>query len=317
MYGYGLVSGTDHSAGADLLGIDPTREQQISRFHTRLTSGRFLNPQATDGANEVVLGEKLASTIAVEPGSEIILLTQAADGSMGNDLYTVVGILRTGSEAIDRNTVLMPLAASQELLSLTSNRIHEIGVLTTTADMASAFAGRLESQLGGTLPIRVRAWPELSPALADYVQMNESSNTFLFAIIFLVAIIGVMNTMLMAVFERTRECGVLMALGLRPTAMTLLIVLEASLLAGVSVALGACLGGPLVWYLQTYGLDLRTVMGELSMAGVVLDPIWYGQHDFPTYLRAALGLALVAVVSALYPAIRAARFRPVEAMRRV
>ena len=317
VYGYGLVSGTDHSAGADLLGIDPAREQQISRFHTRLTSGRFLNPQATDGANEVVLGEKLASTIAVEPGSEIILLTQAADGSMGNDLYTVVGILRTGSEAIDRNTVLMPLAASQELLSLTSNRIHEIGVLTTTADMASAFAGRLESQLGGTLPIRVRAWPELSPALADYVQMNESSNTFLFAIIFLVAIIGVMNTMLMAVFERTRECGVLMALGLRPTAMTLLIVLEASLLAGVSVALGACLGGPLVWYLQTYGLDLRTVMGELSMAGVVLDPIWYGQHDFPTYLRAALGLALVAVVSALYPAIRAARFRPVEAMRRV
>ena len=74
---------------------------------------------------------------------------------------------------------------------------------------------------------------------------------------------------------------------------------------------------PLVWYLQTYGLDLRTVMGELSLAGVVLDPIWYGQHDFPTYLRAALGLALVAVVSALYPAIRAARFRPVEAMRRV
>lgn len=317
VYGYGLVSGTDHSAGADLLGIDPTREQQISRFHTRLTSGRFLNPQATDGANEVVLGEKLASTIAVEPGSEIILLTQAADGSMGNDLYTVVGILRTGSEAIDRGTVLMPLAASQELLSLTANRIHEIGVLTTTADMASAVAGRLESQFGGTLPIRVRAWPELSPALADYVQMNEGANTFLFAIIFLVAIIGVMNTMLMAVFERTRECGVLMALGLRPMSMTLLIVLEASLLAGVSVALGAGLGGPLVWYLQTYGLDLRTVMGELSMAGVVLDPIWYGQHDFPTYLRAALGLALVAVVSALYPAIRAARFRPVEAMRRV
>ena len=147
--------------------------------------------------------------------------------------------------------------------------------------------------------------------------MNESSNTFLFIIIFLVAIIGVMNTMLMAVFERTRECGVLMALGLRPTAMTLLIVLEASLLAGVSVALGAGLGGPLVWYLQTHGLDLRTVMGELSVAGVVLDPIWYGQHDFPTYVRAALGLALVAVVSALYPAIRAARFRPVEAMRRV
>lgn len=317
VYGYGLVSGGDHSAGADLLGIDPAREQQISRFHTRLTKGRFLNQQATNGANEVVLGAKLANTIAAKPGSEIILLTQAADGSIGNDLYTVVGILRTGSEAIDRGTVLMPLDATQELLSLTANRIHEIGVLTTTADVASTVATRLESQLNGTLPVRVRAWPELSPALAAYVQMSEGSNTFLFSIVFLVAIIGVINTMLMAVFERTRECGVLMALGLRPMYMTLLIVLEASLLAGVSVGLGVSLGGPLVWYLQAYGLDLRNVMGELSMAGVVIDPTWYGRHDFPAYIQAAVGLAGVAVVSALYPAIRAARFRPVEAMRRV
>ena len=99
--------------------------------------------------------------------------------------------------------------------------------------------------------------------------------------------------------------------------MTLLIVLEAGLLAGVSVSLGAVLCGPLVWYLQAHGLDLRAVMGELSMAGVVIDPIWYGRHDFATYVQAALGMTLVAVVAALYPAIRAARFRPVEAMRRV
>ncbi len=317
VYGDALVSGGNHSAGAELLGIDPGRERQISRFHTRLTKGRFLGRQAAGIAHEVVLGEKLASTIAAEPGSEIILLTQAADGSIGNDLYTVVGILRTGSEAIDRGTVLMPLGATQELLSLAANRVHEIGVLTTSADVAGAVATRLESRLGGTLPVRVRAWPELSPALADYVQMSEGSNAFLFSVVFLVAIIGVMNTMLMAVFERTRECGVLMALGLRPLSMTLLIVLEAGLLAGVSVSLGAVLCGPLVWYLQAHGLDLRAVMGELSMAGVVIDPIWYGRHDFATYVQAALGMTLVAVVAALYPAIRAVRFRPVETMRRV
>ncbi len=317
VYGYGLVSGGEYSAGADLLGIDPVREQQISSFHTRLAKGRFLNQQAKNNANEVVLGEKLANTIAAKLGSEIILLTQAADGSIGNDLYTVVGILRTGSEAIDRGTVLMPLGATQELLSLAANRIHEVGVLTRTADVASGVASRLESQIGVTLPIRVRAWPELSPTLADYVQMSEGSNTFLFSIVFLVAIIGVMNTMLMAVFERTREYGVLMALGLRPMYMTLLVMLEASLLAGVSVALGAGFGGPLVWYLQAYGLDLRTIMGELSVAGVVIDPIWYGRHDFIIYIQAAVGLALVALVSALYPAIRVARLQPVEAMRRV
>ena len=167
------------------------------------------------------------------------------------------------------------------------------------------------------LRFRIRAWPELSPALAEYVQLSRSTNAILFSIVFLVAIIGVMNTMLMAVFERTREFGVLMALGLRPVYLVGLILIEALLLAGVSLALGATVGLPLLWYLQAYGLDLRSVMGELSMAGVVVDPIWYGQHDFPSYVQAALGLTGVAVVSALYPAFRAARFRPVEAMRRV
>ena len=317
VYGYGLVSSGRHSAGAELLGIDPEREQHISIFHTRLATGRFLDKHNPGGANEVVLGEKLANTITADLGAEIVLVTQAADGSIGNDLYTVVGILRTGAEATDRGTVLMPLAAAQDLLSLPANRIHEIGVMTTTAAAATAVATRLERDVGRTLAVQARAWPELSPALAEYVQLSQSSNTILFSIVFLVAIIGVMNTMLMAVFERTRECGVLMALGLRPVQMVLLIVFEAMLLAGLSVTLGVLLGAPLLWYLQVYGLDLRSVMGELSMAGVVVDPIWHGRHDFPSYVQAALGLAAVAVVSALYPAIRAARFRPVEAMRRV
>lgn len=326
VYGYGLVSSGSHSAGAELLGIEPTREQLISSFHARLTRGRFLSepnidgtddPESTDRRHEVVLGEKLANAIAADLDSEIVLVTQAADGSIGNDVYTVVGILRTGFEATDRGLVLLSLSAAQALFSLSANRIHEVGVITTTAAEASHVAAALESQLRSLLPVRIQAWPELSPALAEYVQLSQSSNTILFSIVFLVAIIGVMNTMLMAVFERTREFGVVMALGLRPVYLVGLILLEALLLAGASLALGGAVGIPLVWYLQTSGLDLRSVMGELSMAGVVVDPIWYGQHDFPSYIQAALGLTGVAVVSALYPALRAARFRPVEAMRRV
>lgn len=314
VYGYGLVSSGSHSAGAELLGIDPARERRISSFHTRLASGRFLSPNKT---KELVLGEKLASAIAAELDSEIVLVTQAADGSIGNEVYTVVGILRTGFAAIDRGLVLLSLATLQELLSLPANRIHEIGVITTTAAQASRVAVALESQLRPLFPVRVRAWTELSPALAEYVRLSRSSNAILFSIVFLVAIIGVMNTMLMAVFERTREFGVLAALGLRPAYLVGLIVLEALLLAGVSLAMGGTVGLPLLWYLQAYGLDLRNVMGELSMAGVVIDPIWYGHHDFPSYVQAALGLTGVTLISALYPALRAARFRPVEAMRRV
>lgn len=323
VYGYGLASGGSRSAGAELLGIDPVRERLISSFHNRLARGRFLRASSTDGAervnstHEVVLGERLANAINADLDSEIVLVTQAADGSIGNDVYTVVGILRTGFEATDRALVLLSLSTAQALLSLPANRVHEIGIITASASEANSVAAALESQVGSIFPVRIRAWSELSPALAEYVRLSQSSIAILYSIVFLVAIIGVMNTMLMAVFERTREFGVLMALGFRPISLIGLILIEALLLAGVSLALGSTIGLPAVWYLQIYGLDLRSVMGELSMAGVVIDPIWYGQHDFPSYVRAALGLAAVAVVSALYPALRAARFRPVEAMRRI
>ncbi|MBI3303290.1 MAG: ABC transporter permease [Deltaproteobacteria bacterium] len=314
VYGYGLVSHGHHSVGAELLGVVPGQEQQISALHTRLVQGSYLTAQIPKG---VVIGEKLANTIDAAVGAEIVLLTQAADGSMGNDLYTVVGIFRTGFEALDRGLVLMSLSSLQELLSLTPGRIHEIGVVLSDAAEATTVAAALEERLSKILPVRVRAWPELSPQLAEYVRLNRSSTAIISFIVFLVAVIGVMNTMLMAVFERTRELGVLMALGMRPLQVVGLILAEVSGLVVASLLVGVGMGVPLLWYLQVHGLDLRSVMGEISMVGAVFEPLWYGRQDFAAYGRTALGLAAVAFVSALYPALRAARFQPVEAIRRV
>ena len=314
VYGYGLVSSANQSTGADLLGVIPGREQDITTLHTRIVTGSYLTEQVPKG---VVIGEKLADSIDVGVGSEVVLVTQAADGSIGNDLYTVVGILRTGLEAMDRGLVLMSLSSLQELLSLAPKRIHEIAITLSNAAQATAVASALEVRLSQVLPVRVRAWPELSPELAEYVRLIRSSTSIFFFIVFLVAIMGVMNTMLMAVFERTRELGVLMALGMRPVQVVGLVLAEAGGLVSASLVLGGGLGAPLLWYLQIYGLDLRSFMGEIPMAGVVVDPLWYGWQDFSAYGQAALGLAVVALVSALYPALRAARFRPVEAIHKV
>ncbi|MBI3795408.1 MAG: ABC transporter permease [Deltaproteobacteria bacterium] len=314
VYGYGLVSQAYHSAGAEILGVVPGQEQQVSALHTRLVQGSYLSEQTPKG---VVIGDKLANTLKATVGSEIILMTQAVDGSMGNDLYTVIGIVHTGQEAIDRGRVLMSLPASQELLNLAPTRIHEVGVLLFDAGEATTVARALEAQVSKILPVRVRAWPELSPELAEYVRLNQSGTAVLAFIVFLVAMIGVTNTMLMAVFERTRELGVLMALGMRPALVVGLVLIEAGSLVVASLIFGGTLGTPLLWYLQIHGLDLRRFIGELSIVGVSVDPIWYGRQDFAAYGRTALGLTVAALFSALYPAVRASRFRPVEAMKRV
>jgi len=315
VYGYGLLSAAHRSAGVELLGVLPEQERKITTLSGQMAKGNYLTARMP---KEVVIGDTLASTIGIDVGSEVVLLTQAAEGSIGNDVYTVVGIVRTGLDTLDRGLVLMSLSSLQELLHLAPARIHEVGVKLNDINEATAVAAALEVELGETLPVRVRAWPELVPELASYVQFNRGITLVLFLIFFLLAVMGVMNTMLMAVFERTRELGMLMALGMRPVQVILLIMAEAAGLAAASLVVGGAIGVPLLWYLQVHGLDLGGATGEVvSLAGVVVGHLWYGRQDFPAYSQAALGLAVTALVSALYPAWRAARFRPTEAIRKV
>ena len=315
VYGYALLSAAHRSAGVEIMGVVPDQEPKITTLNTQIAKGSYLTAQLPKG---VVMGDKLASTIGIELNSEIVLLTQAADGSMGNDVYTVVGILHTGLDSVDRGLVLMNLSSLQDLLHLAPARIHEVGIKLNNINLATKVAAALEVQLGKTLPVRVMAWPELAPELANYVQFNHGVTVVLFFIFFLVAVIGVMNTMLMAVYERTREFGMLMAVGMRPAQVIRLILTEAAGLGVASLVVGAALGVPLLWYLQVHGLDLGGATGGVvSVAGVVVGHLWYGRQDFSAYSEAALGLAATALVSALYPAWRAAQLRPTEAMRKV
>jgi putative ABC transport system permease protein len=315
VYGYGLLSAAHRSAGVEIMGVVPDEERKITTLNSQTAKGSYLTTRMPKG---VVLGEKLASTIGIEVGSQIVLLTQAADGSMGNDVYTVVGIFHTGLDAVDRGLVLMSLSSLQELLHLAPARIHEVGIKLNDITAATPVAAALEVQLGKTFPVGVSAWPELAPELASYVQFNRGITFVLFFIFFLLAVIGVMNTMLMAVFERTRELGMLMALGMRPVQVIVLIMAEAAGLAVASLVVGGAVGVPLLWYLQVHGLELGGATGEvISLAGVVVGHLWYGRQDFPAYGQAALGLAATALVSAVYPAWRAAHFRPTEAIRKV
>jgi putative ABC transport system permease protein len=316
VYGYGLVSASHgSSAGVALLGIVPDQEPKVTVLNTQIVKGTYLTKLMP---NRVVVGDKLAGVIGVQLGSEIVLLTQAADGSMGNDLYTVGGIFHTGLDVMDRGLVVMPLSSLQELLHLAPGRIHEVGIKLYDITEATAVAAALGVRLSKILPVQVSAWPELAPDLAAYVQFNHGVTFVLFFIFFLLAVIGIMNTMLMAVFERTREFGMLMALGMRPVQVIGLIMAEAAGLAAASLVVGGTIAAPLLWYLQEHGLDLGGATGEVvSVAGVVVGHLWYGRQDFSAYAQAAVGLAATALVSALYPAWRAAHFRPTEAIRKV
>ncbi len=310
VYGHGLIAFTDEAYGAQLIGVDPSREDALTRAVDKIVAGRYL---AEAPANEVVLGVGLAERLEVQPGGEVVVVTQAADGSTGNDLFTVVGLLESGSVIQDRGGAWLHLADSQDLLVM-PDQVHEIALQAEDRASIAPMLSALEPTTGehGLL---LRSWREINPQLAQMMEMaGASSGIFLF-IVFGIAALGVLNTMLMSVFERTRELGVIQALGLRPRQLVALVILETFALTAVAAAVGVPIGLGLDAWLVLYGLDLTAVLDEYSVIGVAYDPVMMGEFHADKVVQTVFGLFVISGLAAIWPAIRAARLRPVEAMR--
>jgi ABC-type lipoprotein release transport system permease subunit len=310
-FGFALVGTEEKSVGAMLVGVDPVAERALGPIDRRVVQGRFLG----EAAGEVTVGSGLAEDLDLKLGDTVVAVTQAADGSLGNALYTVVGVHKTGDAQLDRMGLYLRLPDLQDLLGL-PDQVHGLTILTDDPDDVDAYTARLREAVGSDV-VQVQTWREASPQAAQLMAMSDVGGLILVAIVFGAAAFGVLNTMTMSVFERTRELGVLLAIGLRPYQMVAMIVLESVGLAAVAAAIGLALGGSLDLYLVRHGLDFTDAIGgkELSVAGVLLDPVIHGAVE-PRSLVVIVGAVFVVAIGAsLWPAFRAARLQPVDAMR--
>jgi len=310
VYGFGLLSTGENSAGARLMGVDPQVELGVSSFLSGLQAG------ALDDSVErsLLLGDVLARELEASIGSQVAIVTQAADGSLGNDLFLVSGILHTGLSYVDRSLAVLYLADLQELLVLSPNEVHEIAVRIGDPMAADAFAARLNASENWPANTVAQSWGELAPQLKDYVRLSQGMYGFIILIIGLFTATGVLNTMMMAVFERSREIGLVSALGMRPLLIVSSILLESLFLGILGLIGGFVLGAWGMSYLTTQGLDLSRWMGELSMLGTRMDPILKASWGWDYVFWSALSLLLATLLAALFPAVKAARLNPVQAL---
>lgn len=304
--GGGLAAAGDSSVGAMLVGVEVARDAQVSRTHASVARGAWLDPADPRG---VVVGWRLARTLGVEPGGELLLLSQAADGSTANALYRVRGVLKGIGEGIDRGGVYLNVAALRELLAIPDG-VHQIVVRRPEAlplPAATAEARRLAPELD------VKSWRELSPTLASYLDSTRGSVYVMFFIVYIAIGIVILNAMLMAVFERIREFGVMKALGMGPGSVMALILCESALLTGLAVAIGTTLSLPALRYLSRTGLDMGVANG-VSLMGIAFDTVWRAQISRATFSAPITILVVVVALAVAYPALKAALIRPVEAM---
>ncbi len=310
--GFALLGGAKKSAGGQVIGIDPARHRAVSNIHERVVEGAFLSDTA---GNEIIIGHKLAEEIEVGLGDEVVAVTQATDGSVGNDLYTVVGLFKTGDVGMDQSGGYIHIADAEELLAL-YDQAHGITVLTEDAEQVEAYSATLSGAIAVENEIQVQPWWEASPATAQMMGMRDFTAYFLLGIVFAVAAFGVVNTMMMSVYERTREMGVLRALGLSKGKLVWLVVFESFFLALLAAGIGLTLGGLADWYLVAHGLDFSSSMPDgFSWEGVMLDPVMKGTVHPQGIVLTVAAVFIVSILSSLWPAWRATRLQPVTAIR--
>lgn len=310
LYGFGLAAAGVSSAGVQLRGIEIDRESRVTEIHHHLLAGRWLDDAEPSG---VVIGRKLARTLGLGVGDEVIVVAQARDGSMANELYRVRGILKSASEGIDRAGFFMTAAVFRTLLVM-PEECHEIAL--RYAGSEGVALDLLTNQLVAALPgLEVMNWRQLQPVLARILDISRYSLLLMLFITYTAVAILTLNSMLMAVFERIHEFGIIKALGVPPWQVFALIVVETALQVLAASLLAVATALPLAIYCQTHPVDLSALAStSASIAGIALDPLWYSRVTPETVFAPLLVMAGMALLSVLYPAFKAARIKPLAAI---
>ena len=306
-----LVSSGHQSAGSQLWGIDPTLENSVTELYKHLETGTWLAP---DSMGQIVLGRNLARTLSAGPGDEVVVLTQAADGSLGNALYTVSGTLKSIGEALDRGGVIMHIKDLSDLLVMDSN-VHEIAIRLNDPDALDTASGTLNETLDQKT-YKVENWKQLFPELAEYLRVSSSSMAIILFIIFAVASLGIVNTQLMSLFERTREVGIMRALGLSPLSVAVLVLFETLFLVMIAAVAGGVAGVLWSLRLESVGWDISWMGGSFAFVGVAFDPHMYATLTPAAVIDSIVVMVIVVLIASLYPLFRATRISPVDAIGR-
>jgi ABC-type lipoprotein release transport system permease subunit len=310
-----LVSSGEQSFPVVLEGIDPGREVRVTNVRDTLVEGEFLplEPEA-QCSRAAYMSRSMAKLLGVSLGNKVVVLAQAADGTLGNELLRVKGLFDTGSPEYDKGVVFTSLACVRLIGALSG--LHEISIhLNGGAD-----EGSIRREIAAKLPpgLSVMSWREVQPRLAAMTNFNDATLILVSVMLFIVISLGILNTFLVTVFERTTEFGVMMALGTAPWRVVVLVLVEGLLLGLAAALIGIVVGACAIAYHDHVGFDLTPLVGQsLSVGAFKLNLLIYPVVNGAAALKAT-GLTLVVVVAAaIYPALRASRLRPIDAIRSV
>ncbi len=302
----GLVASPRASVGIAIAGIDAERERGVSIAADSVVEGAWLGKP-----NRLVLGDKLADRLDARVGTKLVVSVQDLEGELTGQAFRVAGILRSGSRELDDGAVFVRIEDAQALLGM-DDAISEVVVVTGDRERVAAVQQELEAELGQG--VEVRSWEQLEPLLVYMVQSFDSMGWIIYAAVFIAMAFGIANVLLMAVFERTREIGMMRAVGMSRGRVVAMVVLESTFVTVLGLVLGLVVTAIGLWLLAD-GIDISVWAGSIDAYGIasVLKPTLRARDLAPPIVIGGI----TAVLSSFWPALRAAGAKPADALRRL
>jgi putative ABC transport system permease protein len=313
---YTLAAGPDSSSGMLLMGVQPKAERAVTRLAERVTRGRFL---AAEDTYTLVMGAASARNLRVDVGDEVALISHDRFGMISAERFTLVGIVTSGEMGLDRGLALAPLASVQEWLEM-EDQATSVVARVPEAELdrvRDAVDRRLNAGVPPAGPPRyeVMRWHDMFSVMREWVLLDTGFHYVFLGVVLFIVVLGVLNTVLVSTLERTRELGMLMAVGTPRGRVALLVLVEAGVLGLVGTLLGVLLGVAGVLILGRIGVDLSPLLGDTGRFYV--DPVIRPSLHLGHLAVTAGALLLACLAAAFYPAWRASRLEPAQALRHV
>ncbi|MDH4089175.1 MAG: FtsX-like permease family protein [Cyclobacteriaceae bacterium] len=301
----GMISSARQATGVRIVGVNPVEEADVTHLDSLIADGEYFS---TVLSNPVLIGEKLAEKLKVKVKAKVVLTFQDANGNITAGRFRVAGILHAASLVINESSAYVRKDDLNRLLNINA-AIHEIAYITNPGTDDQALADQLNKKFPNE---KTSSWQELSPALVFMQQWMGAILKVLIVVIMTALAFGIVNTMLMAVLERIRELGVLMALGMNRGRVFLMIMMETIFLTTIGGPLGLIAGYATISYLGEKGIDLSSYSEGLEAIGY--ESVLYPSLGTTDYIQIVVGVLITAILASIYPAWKAIQYNPVEAI---
>lgn len=304
---FGLVASDDTTEGVMLIGVDPVGERRVTELEKRIGIGRFLQP-GDDYA--LILGATLANNLRIRLGDDVIIVGYDRYGAMVAESFTLVGIITSGEMGLDRGMAITNLHTLQEMVDMP-------GQLTTFVvrlpeHRIAKVSEELKRRLQGE-SLEIMPWYDMFPVMQEWVTLHNGFLYLFIGVVLFIVLAGELNTLLLSMLERTREFGVLMAIGTSHRELTTLLLLEALIIGLLGAVCGLMLGFVIVLLTGITGIDLSILLGDTSRFYV--DPLVHPRLNLQHLGITVAAILVTSVLAGLYPAWRATTLQPAEAIR--